>query len=305
MFSHVQLPGHATGWTSKDRAEVAAGLRDDLRVRGFFFVHNHGIPTDLIRDVYAETRSFYRLSPTDKSRYDATEQSQFLGYRGLGRERSRTHGGTEACEQYRVGNTTDQLPSPMPAADFYHAPFPKSLELFGHLTHLGDAILTACALDLGLEGGAFASCLASGPLHRLGLNHYGAGHSSDTGPTTGSAMSPHVDLSLLTILDQDQPGLEVGDTDGRWLEVPRVPGALFLFLGDHVQRWSNGLHRAAPHRVGMVRHDRMSIQYKHRPDYGVVVRPLDALIGPASPPAYPPLNTGPDYLAVLRSILGR
>ncbi|MEV7427933.1 MULTISPECIES: 2OG-Fe(II) oxygenase family protein [unclassified Streptomyces] len=303
MIPHIQLPGHAAGWTAKDRAEVASGLGADLRFRGFVFVHNHGVPADLVAEVYAETRRFYQLPQAEKSRYDATEHSQFLGYRGLGRERSRTHGGTEACEQYRIGNTTGELPLSV-SADFCHAPFVTSLELFGHLTRLGDAVLAACALDLGLEEDAFSPYLAQGPLHRLGLNHYGAISSSGPGSTAG-AMSPHIDLSLLTILDQDEPGLEVRDADGHWLEVPTVPGALFLFLGDYVQRWSNGRHRAAPHRVRRVHRDRMSIQYKHRPDYGVVVQPLDAFTSPAEPPAYAPLNTGPEYVAVLRSLLGR
>ncbi|MFD4911499.1 2OG-Fe(II) oxygenase family protein [Kitasatospora purpeofusca] len=304
MIPHVQLPGHAAGWTPKDRAALAADIGGHCRLKGFFFVHGHGIPADLIGDVYAETRRFYRLPLTEKGRYDATEQSQFLGYRRLGRERSRTHAGTEACEQYRVGNTTDELPLPA-AVDLYHEHFPKSLELFRHLTHLGDGILATCALDLGLEENSFTPYLAGGPLHRLGLNHYGASRPAAIGSTAGHAMSPHTDLSLLTVLDQDEPGLEVRDRDGRWLEVPTVPGALFLFLGDYVQRWSNGRHRAAPHRVRAVRRDRMSIQYKHRPDYAVVVRPLDALTGPTDPPVFAPFNTGPEYLAVLRSILGR
>ncbi|MCX4681191.1 isopenicillin N synthase family oxygenase [Streptomyces sp. NBC_01433] len=303
MIPHIRLPGHAADWTSTDRAAVAADIGGDRGREGFFFIHNHGIPADLIKAVYMEMRQFYQLSLTEKSQYDATEQSQFLGYRGLGRERSRTHGGTESCEQYRIGNTTHELPMPA-SVDFYHAHFPKSLELFHHLTHLGDGILAACALALGLEEDSFTAALGS-PLHRLGLNHYGASHPSDADSTVGYAMSPHIDLSSLTILDQDEPGLEVRDSDGKWLEVPTVPGTLFLFLGDYVQRWSNGLHRAAPHRVRRVRRDRKSIQYKHRPDYGVVVRPLDALTGRADPPAYPPLNTGPEYVAVLRSILGR
>jgi len=303
VIPHIELPGHAANWTLKDRAAVAAETGGSCRLQGFFFVHNHGIPADLIGDVYGETQRFYRLPPAHKSRYDATEQSQFLGYRGLGRERSRIHGGTEACEQYRVGSTTDQLPSPT-SVDFYHAPFPKSLELFAHLTCLGDGILAACALDLGLEENAFTPDPGGSPLHRLGLNYYGASHPSDAASTAGYAMSPHIDLSLVTILDQDEPGLEVRDRDGTWLEVPTVPGALLVFLGDYVQRWTNGRHRAAPHRVRLVRRDRMSIQYKHRPQYGVVVRPLEALTGPGDPPVYAPLDTGPDYVAVLRSILG-
>lgn len=302
MIPHIQLPGHAWGWASKDRTAVAADIGGHIRREGFVFVHHHGIASSLIGDVYEETRQFYRLPAEEKSRYDATEQSQFLGYRRLGRERSRTHGGTEACEQYRIGGTTSALPLGVPA-DFYHAPFPASLELFDHLRHLGDAILAACALDLGLDENTFTPYLAEGPLHRLGLNYYGASHLHPAG--AGYAMSPHIDLSSLTILDQDEPGLEVRDRDGQWLEVPSVPGALFLFLGDYMQRWSNGLQRAAPHRVRRVHRDRMSIQYKHRPGFGVVVSPLNALTGPEDLPVYPPLSTGPDYVAVLRSILGR
>ncbi|QKW47144.1 isopenicillin N synthase family oxygenase [Streptomyces microflavus] len=302
MIPHVQLPGQAADWTSKDLAEVAADIGGHCRREGFLFVHNHGVPADLITSAFEETKRFYQLSPAEKSRYDASEGSQFLGYRGLGRERSRTHGGTEACEQYRVGNTTDELPLPT-SVNLFHAPFPKSLELFRHLTRLGDGILAACALDLGMEEDAFAPYLADSPLHRLGLNYYGASRPPCDGAAAVDAMSPHIDLTLLTILDQDEPGLEVQDANGTWLEVPTVPGALFLFLGDYVQRWSNGTHRAALHRVTTVHRDRMSIQYKHRPDYGVVVQPLDALTGPANPPAYTPFNTGPDYVARLRSLL--
>ena len=53
----------------------------------------------------------------------------------------------------------------------------------------------------------------------------------------------------------------------------------------------------------LVSKDRLSIQYKHRPDYGTVVAPLDVLLG-GEPPRYKPLNTGSEYLAVLRTILG-
>ncbi|MGK5638237.1 2-oxoglutarate and iron-dependent oxygenase domain-containing protein [Streptomyces sp. URMC 126] len=240
MIPHVQLPGIAANWTSKDRAAIAAAIGGDCRLKGFFFAHNHGIPADLFRDVYAEMRRFYRLPQAEKSQFDATEQSQFLGYRGLGRERSRTHGGTESCEQYRVGNTTGELPLPV-SADFYHALFPKSLELFHHLTHLGDGILAACALDLGLEENAFIG--KGTPLHRLGLNYYGATRPAAAGSAAGYAMSPHIDLSSLTILDQDEAGLEVREPDGQWLEVPAVPGALFVFLGDYVQRL---VERTAP-----------------------------------------------------------
>ncbi|MFC4503565.1 MULTISPECIES: 2-oxoglutarate and iron-dependent oxygenase domain-containing protein [Streptomyces] len=301
MIPQIRLPGPAAGWTSKERQAVADDIGDICRREGFFFVRDHGIPVGLIQDVYAEMRTFYRLPSDEKNKYDAAEESQFLGYRGLGRERSRTHSGTEACEQFRIGNVTGELTLPE-SVDFYHEPFPKSLELFHRLTDLGDGLLAACAIDLGLGDDFFTGYLNT-PLHRLGLNYYGASHLSDVGSKVNYAMSPHIDLSLLTILHQDEPGLDVRSSDGSWSEVPTEPDTLFVFLADYVQRWSNGRHRAAPHRVSAVRQDRMSIQYKHRPDYGVVVAPLDALTQ-AEPPKYAPLDTGSDYVAVLKSILG-
>ncbi|MFI9235465.1 2-oxoglutarate and iron-dependent oxygenase domain-containing protein [Streptomyces sp. NPDC053079] len=303
MIPHVELPGNAAEWTSQDRMQVAGRISGICRSEGFLFVHNHGIPAGLFADVYAEIRQFYSLPTEEKNRYEATEESQFLGYRGLGRERSRTHSGTEACEQYRIGNTTHELALP-DSVDFYHEHFPKSLELFAYLVPLADGILAACALDLGLAEDFFAAHRSS-PLDRLGLNYYGSTHLTDVDSKVNYSMSPHIDLSLLTILSQDESGLNVRDVEGKWLEVPADPDALFVFLADYVQRWSNGVHRAAPHRVSAVSRDRMSIQYKHRPDYGVVVAPLDAFTDEANPPKYAPLDTGSDYVAVLRSILGR
>nr|WP_202487745.1 isopenicillin N synthase family oxygenase [Streptomyces sp. SID8354] len=297
------MPGNAANWTSHDRADVAARIGQICRSEGYFFVHGHGIPAELIKEVYSETKRFYALPLDEKNKYEAVEGSQFLGYRALGRERSRIHGGTEACEQYRIGNTTGDLALTQPV-NFYHEHFPTSMELFHQLTALGDGILAACALDLGLGESFFEKYMGT-PLHRLGLNYYGANHLSEVDSPVDYAMSPHIDLSLLTVLHQDQSGLEVRDSRGTWSQVPTIPDALFVFLADYVQRWSNGLHRAAPHRVRGVRSSRMSIQYKHRPDYGVVVAPLEALTGPAGPPKFPPLNTGSDYVSVLRSILGR
>lgn len=135
MVPHVELPGHPAGWTSKERAAVAEAIGGVCRREGYFFVHNHGVPAGLVKEVYEEMRRFYQLPVAEKNRYDATEESQFLGYRGLGRERSRTHSGTEACEQYRIGNITDDLAMP-DSVDFYHEHFPKSVELFGHLTRM-------------------------------------------------------------------------------------------------------------------------------------------------------------------------
>ncbi|MEV0327369.1 2-oxoglutarate and iron-dependent oxygenase domain-containing protein [Micromonospora echinospora] len=302
MIPYVELPGPAAQWTAEDRAAVAQAIGKAFRNGGFFLAGNHGVPAALVDGSFAEMTEFYRLPQSEKDRYAVREEAQFLGYRGLGGEKSRTHSGAEACEQYRIGNTTGQL-SLAGSPAFYHEHFPTSTELFRHLVDLGDGILSASAVDLGIEDGHFDRYLTE-PMHRLGLNFYGATHIDDIHNEEELAMSPHTDLSLITILTQDEPGLEVRTSAGEWIEVSMPRDTFLVFLGDYVQRWTNGVYDATPHRVCRVRRDRRSIQYKHRPDYNTVIAPLDHFVGANQPARYGAIDTGPNYISVLKSILG-
>ncbi|MEV0415885.1 2-oxoglutarate and iron-dependent oxygenase domain-containing protein [Streptomyces sp. NPDC050448] len=160
VIPDVRLPNHGGDWTAEDKARVAAEIGAACRSGGYFFLYHHGIDADLLSAVYEETRRFYRLPAAEKIKYNSSERSQFLGYRGLGREKSTAHAGAEACEQYRIGNTKGALGAPV-AADFYHAPFEKGACLFKHLVDLGDRVLSACADDLGLPAADFDSSMNS------------------------------------------------------------------------------------------------------------------------------------------------
>ena len=202
MIPRIDMPGSPTGWTARERTTVAAAIGKAFRNGGFFQVSNHGVSANLISETFAEMMGFYRLSQLEKARYAVREGAQFLGYRGLGGEKSRTHSGTEACEQYRIGNTTDELPL-TESIKFYHERFSTAMTLFGYLTDLGDTILSACALDLGLPEHFFDQFLTK-PMHRLGLNYYGVTHRDEAHHEVDYLMSPHTDQSLITILTQDE-----------------------------------------------------------------------------------------------------
>jgi isopenicillin N synthase-like dioxygenase len=53
-------------------------------------------------------------------------------------------------------------------------------------------------------------------------------------------MTSHIDHAVITLLTQDEPGLEVLSVEGDWIDVPMAPEALFVFVGDYAQRWTNG-----------------------------------------------------------------
>ncbi|KAJ7948923.1 2-oxoglutarate (2OG) and Fe(II)-dependent oxygenase superfamily protein [Quillaja saponaria] len=64
----------------------------------------------------------------------------------------------------------------------------------------------------------------------------------------------HSDMGALTVLLQDGIGglfvkSEDGDDAGKWMEIPPVPAALVINVGDTLQILSNGRYRSAEHRV--------------------------------------------------------
>ncbi|KAM0906920.1 hypothetical protein ACQ4PT_016457 [Festuca glaucescens] len=64
----------------------------------------------------------------------------------------------------------------------------------------------------------------------------------------------HTDPSLFTVLAQDGiGGLQVringGDNDGQWVDVPPVPGALLVNVGDVLKLVSNNEYHSVGHRV--------------------------------------------------------
>nr|WP_237702898.1 MULTISPECIES: 2OG-Fe(II) oxygenase family protein [Protofrankia] len=92
----------------------------------------------------------------------------------------------------------------------------------------------------------------------------------------------HTDTSAVTILHQsgDYAGLQAQLPDGSWIPVPVVPGALQLFSGTILTRWTNGRLRPVRHRVvagGTV--TRRSIGIFYHPSLDTVLEPLPAFVG--------------------------
>src|SRR6266496_719123 len=61
----------------------------------------------------------------------------------------------------------------------------------------------------------------------------------------------HADDSAVTVLAQqgDYEGLQVQGPGGRWIPVPVIPGALQVFSGQLLARWTGGRLRPGRHRV--------------------------------------------------------
>lgn len=298
----VEWPLGEAPLTIDEVRRVENALDEACRQRGYFFLNHHGVSAELVAATFDETRRFYSLSSSEKRAFNCSAQSQFLGYRGVGAEKSLMHSGGEACEQYRIGNVV-ATQGAQAMAEFYHQPFRQGTLLFEELIEVGSKLLSTCATALGLQSTFFGRFMKA-PMHRFGLNYYTVGSGRAIGNAVNYAMTSHVDHAIMTILTQDEPGLQVLGASGEWIDVPVMPGSLFVFLGDYMERWTNGHYRATRHQVREVSRNRMSLQYKHRPSHAEVVAPLHPFIDEQRPPRYDAFDTGRQYTELLQSLLG-
>jgi isopenicillin N synthase-like dioxygenase len=302
----IELPEGRADSSSSSVVAAARAIDEAASQFGYYSIEDHNVPIDKVLSTIEETRFFFGLPEIEKAAYQASASTQFLGYRRLGAEKSLSHGGAEACEQYRIGNIhAQELDGPAVDPEFFHRPFARSMSLFADMAILGDRLMALAAIAQGEDPGLFAPFFEA-PMHRLGLNYYEPGSGERIGNQVSYAMSPHVDRAVFTIVIQNEPGLELLSPGGEWLPAPAGPGALIVFIGDYFQRWTNGRFRASEHRVGEICRKRISIQYKHKPSHATLVEPLAAFVDlGASNVRYEAFDTGRQYERLLKTLLSQ
>jgi isopenicillin N synthase-like dioxygenase len=115
----------------------------------------------------------------------------------------------------------------------------------------------------------------------------------------------HTDYGSLTIVRPEAApgGLQVFTQDGDWVEVPVIPGALVVNIGDLMAQWTDDQWISTRHRVANPPRDaegsteRMSIVFFHQPNYDAVVEALPTCLEPGVPPRYAPTTSG-DHLTM-------
>ena len=106
-----------------------------------------------------------------------------------------------------------------------------------------------------------------------------------------ASIAPHHDHGFITILPlSDVPGLEVKTPDGRWITANVVPDSVIINTGEFLNRWSNGVLPASPHRVMPPPRDRYSIALFFNPNHDTISTPLPGCAGPGNPAKFKPVR---------------
>ncbi len=284
----------------QDLLEAVRAATEEI---GIVQVINHGVPQDLTDDFGRRIGRLLSLPRPRKAELASPTGHPYRGWRQWPDDFGRLE-----LERFNVGQFDN-------AADARAAGLPEEyLGLYAHanvwpaddpglreVTHryiaaargVAERILGLYARAQRLPSGTFP--VSPLPHLTLTVNDYPTWTYPDSDRDEDKLLLlEHADGSAVTILaqDGDYQGLQIQLPDGDWLPVPIVPGALQVFSGTLLTRWSNGLLRPARHRVvagGTV--TRRSTAVFYYPGLAEVLEPLPPFAEPGEETGFEPVTT--------------
>ncbi|EJL33622.1 isopenicillin N synthase family oxygenase [Novosphingobium sp. AP12] len=287
-----------------DRDELPRRIGESFRSFGFAMIRDHGIDQTLIERAWDLTAQFFALPVEVKQKYFITGQGGARGYTPFRTEVAKGASEKDLKEFWHVGRDVP-ADSPLAASmppNIWPAEIPGFRETFEELyaqfDEAGAKVLSAIAIDLGLDSRWFDPAIDDGN-SVLRLLHY-----PPVGEGAGGAIraGAHEDINLITLLlGAQEAGLELLGKDGRWLSIAPPEGALVVNIGDMLQRLTNHVLPSTTHRVRnpsgeRAGHSRYSMPFflHLRSDFPFVTLP--ECVSEENPDRYPETITADDYL---------
>lgn len=274
--------------------QVIPALRQACISHGFFYLRNHGIPTEDVQALLTNTAQFFSQPLMDKKRLQRSDTNPWGFYDNeLTKNRKDwkeildigPDAGSSADPQEPFPEAKAQIPAQptsfRPQVERYMATCASVSE---HLRRLLLQSLDAAEQDVSFDKNHSSF---------LRLNYYPlcpnpAPSDADFTPSSGElGISHHTDAGVLTLLLQgDVPGLQFYHA-GQWHTVPPKPDTLMVNIGDVVQVWSNDRYVAPLHRVlASASQKRYSAAYFYNPSYADRYAPLPS----TGQPRYRPIS---------------
>lgn len=260
--------------------ELATACRQACETHGFFYISNHGVPSETIDKHAKYQKSFFSLSLEQKMKIVADHNNR--GYTPLGNETldPKASRGGDLKEGLYFGREVEKSELPL------HGPnqWPAESLLPGYraavedymdcLTRLGYRLLPLIALSLNLSQDYFLPYFSESPMIFLRPLHYPPIPSSEAAGIF--AAGAHSDYGFLTILWTDgTPGLQIYMESSGWMDVEPLPDTFIVNLGDMLERWTGGRFASTRHRViNTAGKERYSCAFFFEPSFTSIVSPI-------------------------------
>ncbi|KAL1819622.1 hypothetical protein DCAR_0415919 [Daucus carota subsp. sativus] len=260
-------------------------LRASVTSCGCFQLIGHGMTSSFLDQVSSIGRDFFALPVKEKLKCLRTA------------ENTQGYGHDTKFSENQVLDWTDRLyliTSPEDQIKFQSWPecpesFRKLLQEYTEkINLLTEAVLKVLSRSLNLKESCFLDQYGENAYMVARFNYYPPSPRPDL--TLG--VKPHADGSAMTFLIQDKQveGLQVLKDD-QWFNVPNVPDALLVNIGDQVEIMSNGIYKSPVHRVVTnSERERITVAMFCSPNSSRYIEPAEELISKRRPRLYKKVN---------------
>jgi isopenicillin N synthase-like dioxygenase len=270
---------------------------------GFVAVKNHGIPDQLIDDLYKYTQQFFSLPSEKKRAYEIPELAGQRGYTSFGKEHAKGSEAPDLKEFFQFGQTVPsehplkpEYPDNINVEDIpgFNETFFKAYRAF---EQSGKSLLQAIALYLGLHENYFDEFVNEGNSIIRAI-HYPP---ITIEPKSAIRAEQHEDINLITLLvGASAGGLEILNKSNQWIGVTSLPEQIVVNVGDMLQRLTNNKLKSTTHRVvnpprELWHTSRFSIPFFLHPQPGMSLSTLNSCVDKQHPKAYEDITAG-EYL---------
>ena len=273
---------------------VAEEIDRACRTVGFFTVCGHGIDRSIVADAHEASKRFFALSPDAKARCRlptgftrGRDDYTPYGYSGLLEENAYAFMGirgkpADYVEKYSVGRLVidDNEPLPFPEDDLGLDLRKKLKAYYLACERLSDQLtrLFTVSLDLPRDFFAVRTDKSADSMRSHLYPAFAGSIQNDQG------MGAHTDSSLISLLTQTAPGIEVRIGETEWTTPALGDIDHFLVnIGDLLSHWSENEYVSTQHRVVLTQRERQSIAFFKLTNDDFLVefgnKQMDALFG--------------------------
>ncbi|KAK6088563.1 2OG-Fe(II)oxygenase superfamily protein [Seiridium cupressi] len=255
----------------ESRKAVALKIKAAAENTGFFYIHNHGIPEQLIHGTLEQMKQFFSQPLSEKEKASFQVAGHSSGYHGLksgqiNKTESRDNKETfsmryDASMDPARGGILDSTGMPaMPDESIWdgtrHLEGFRSvlIEFYQRRLALARKLIRLFAMALDLPENFFDAITTHPGADAVHIHYPGAQETPESSSRDGQdidvGIGSHTDIQCLTLLWQDlSGGLQVLSLAGDWLDAKPIEGTLVVNIGDFLQRLSNNRFRSTVHRV--------------------------------------------------------